>query len=107
MRRALWPDCSPERHLLEIQQLTVPGDGAVVLVAERDKSGLCGFAELSVRHDHVEGASAVPVAFLEGWYVDPDLRGQGIGRQLLQAAEKWAAAGGLRELAKACPKNAE
>ena len=96
---ALWPDCSPERHLLEIEQLTASEGGGLVLVAVRERGGLCGFAELSIRHDHVDGASAVPVAYLEGWYVDPDVRGRGIGRQLLEAAEKWAADRGLKELA--------
>jgi aminoglycoside 6'-N-acetyltransferase I len=99
MRYALWPDCSPERHLLEVQQLILSGDAGVVLVAVRDNGALCGFAELSIRRDHVDGASAVPVAYLEGWCVDPDVRGRGIGRQLLEAAEKWAAARELKELA--------
>jgi aminoglycoside 6'-N-acetyltransferase I len=99
MRRALWPDCSPERHLLEIEQL-IAGEGRnVVLVAVRNGGGLCGFAELSIRRDHVDGASAVPVAYLEGWYVDADVRRHGVGRRLLQAAEKWAADRGLKELA--------
>ena len=70
-----------------------------MLVAVREGGGLCGFAELSVRRDHVDGASAVPVAYLEGWYVDPDVRGRGIGLQLLDAAEKWAVVRGLKELA--------
>jgi aminoglycoside 6'-N-acetyltransferase I len=99
MRCALWPDCSPERHRLEIQQLTVNEGAGVVFVAEREDSSLCGFAEVSIRRDHVDGASTVPVAYLEGWYVDPDVRGAGIGRRLLEAAEQWAAAHGLRELA--------
>jgi aminoglycoside 6'-N-acetyltransferase I len=99
MRYALWPDCSPERHALEIQELTASADSGVVLVAVRENRLLCGFAELSIRHDHVDGASSVPVAYLEGWYVDPDVRGAGIGRRLLAAAEQWAAARGLSELA--------
>ena len=99
MRYALWPDCSPERHQLEIRQLTAAKACGLVLVAVRENGSLCGFAELSIRHDHVDGALSVPVAYLEGWYVDPDVRGVGIGRQLLAAAERWAAARGLRELA--------
>jgi aminoglycoside 6'-N-acetyltransferase I len=62
MRYALWPDCSPERHQLEIQQLTAAKDCGVVVVAVRENGFLCGFAELSIRHDHVDGASSVPVA---------------------------------------------
>lgn len=99
MRCALWPDCSAERHGLEIRQLTASAGAGVVLVAVRENGALCGFAELSVRSDHVDGASAVPVAYLEGWYVDADVRGRGIGRKLLEAAERWAASHELRELA--------
>lgn len=99
MRCALWPDCSAERHQLEIRQLTTSTEAGVVLVAERDNGALCGFAEVSIRRDHVDGASVVPIAYLEGWHVDADVRGRGIGRQLLEAAEKWAATRGLKELA--------
>jgi len=36
---------------------------------------------------------------LEGWWVDPDLRRTGVGRQLVAAAEDWARAKGCREMA--------
>jgi len=99
MRCLLWPDCTPERHRLEVQQLTAKQRAGVILVAVREDGSLCGFAEISIRHDHVDGASSVIVAYLEGWFVDPDVRGAGIGRRLLEAAEQWAAAQGLKELA--------
>ncbi len=99
MRNALWPECSPERHALEIRELTRPANGGIVLVATNDDGSLGGFIEISIRGDHVEGTSAVPVPYVEGWYVDPEIRGQKIGRKLLEAAEKWATARGFRELA--------
>jgi aminoglycoside 6'-N-acetyltransferase I len=99
MRRALWPDCSPARQWQEIQQFASSQSPGVVIVAERDNGGLCGFAEVSVRHEHVDGTSSVPVAYLEAWYVEPEFRGQDIGRQLIEAVEAWALARGLKELA--------
>ncbi|MCI0744291.1 MAG: GNAT family N-acetyltransferase [Verrucomicrobia subdivision 3 bacterium] len=99
MRRALWPDCTEERHALEIQQLTAPEHPGVVFVASRSPDALCGFAELSIRCDHVDGSSSVPIAYVEGWYVDPDMRGGGVGRRLIEAAEQWALACGFKELA--------
>jgi len=39
------------------------------------------------------------VAYLEGWYVVPDWQGHGVGRTLVEAAEGWARARGLREIA--------
>lgn len=99
LRRALWPDCSPARQWLEIQQFAASQSPGIVVVAERNNGGLCGFAEVSVRREHVDGTSSVPVAYLEAWFVEPDVRGRGIGRQLLRAVEEWAAARGLKELA--------
>ena len=99
MRFALWPNCSPERHALEVEQLTSDPGRGVVLIALREDMSLCGFAEVSVRHDHVDGAKSVPVAYLEGWYVDPDVRQRGIGRKILEAVEDWSEERGLTELA--------
>src|SRR2546423_538500 len=99
MRHTLWPECSQERHALEIDQLTGTPERALVLVAAREDSSLCGFAEVSIRNDHVDGASSVPVAYLEGWYVDPNMRKCGIGRLILDAVEDWAIEHGLVELA--------
>jgi aminoglycoside 6'-N-acetyltransferase I len=67
MRFALWPDCPRERHALEIEQL-LQSEGVVAL-ANVDGE-LAGFAEVSIRRDHVEGTSTAPVPYLEGWYVD-------------------------------------
>lgn len=39
-----------------------------------------------------------PVGYIEGWYVDADLRAQGLGRALVRAAEDWAIAKGCVEM---------
>jgi aminoglycoside 6'-N-acetyltransferase I len=98
MRSQLWPDCPPERHALEMKQLASSNSG-VILVAERQNGRLAGFAEVSIRHDHVDGSSSVPVPYLEGWYVESALRGAGIGRKLLLSVEQWAASKNFTELA--------
>jgi aminoglycoside 6'-N-acetyltransferase I len=69
-----------------------------VLVAARPAGGLGGFAEVGTR-PHADGCESSPVAFLEGWYVDSDLRAKGVGRQLIEAVETWARGRGLTELA--------
>ena len=97
LRRALWPHCSDHKHNLEVEQL-LRSDG-VVFVAEDHQGSLIGFAEVSLRHDHVDGASICPVPYLEGWFVEASFRKQGIGRALMEAVELWAISRGYTELA--------
>jgi hypothetical protein len=46
-----------------------------------------------------DGCTTHPVGYVEGWFVDPDVRQRGVGRGLVQAAEKWAASQGCKEMA--------
>jgi aminoglycoside 6'-N-acetyltransferase I len=96
LRRQLWPACPEERHRLEIEQ-SLAGSGAVAVASVGRE--LVGFVEVSVRADHVEGTTSVPVPYLEGWFVAEHFRGQGIGRALLTFAERWAIKHGYHELA--------
>jgi aminoglycoside 6'-N-acetyltransferase I len=93
MRLALWPETSAAEHEQEVDAF----DPALVLVAERPAGGLAGFLELAVR-PHAAGCRG-PVPFIEGWYVDPDVRRRGVGRALVAAAEAWARQHGYREMA--------
>jgi aminoglycoside 6'-N-acetyltransferase I len=70
----------------------------VVALAKVDGE-LAGFAEVSIRHDHVDGTSAAPVPYLEGWYVEENFRGKGVGRELVRFVEEWARERGFVELA--------
>jgi aminoglycoside 6'-N-acetyltransferase I len=98
MRHALWPEGSAEEHRVEVQAfLRGHGPEVETLVAEREGT-LLGFVELSIRA-YAEGCRTDRVAYLEGWYVEPSAREQGIGRGLVSAAEAWARARGCTELA--------
>ena len=97
MRHALWPDATLAEHELEMQAWLQRAD-ALVVVSVRVPGGLCGFAEAGTR-PYADGCDASPVAFLEGWCVDSDLRGRGVGRALVAAVEAWAVQCGLWELA--------
>jgi len=96
LRIQLWPHCSGSRHRLEIDQLLK--SDALVAVACKDAE-LIGFAEMSIRADHVEGTSKVPVPYLEGWYVATAHRGCGVGRALLAFLEQAATGRGFTEIA--------
>ncbi len=106
MRRGLWPDCSEKQHLAEMTEFFEGNPTLAVFVAVRPAGGLGGFLEVSIR-PFADGCDTQPVGYLEGWYVDPDLRRQGVGRQLVQAAEAWAIEQGCREMASDCVINNE
>ena len=69
-----------------------------VFVYEHSYGKLGGFIELSVRN-RVDGTMSPRVGYVEGWYVDADVRGKGIGRALIARAEAWAKEMGFTELA--------
>lgn len=97
MRKALWPDDPENSHPQEIEEflagrLRMPLQVFVAI----DESRVVGFAELSIRA-YAEGCVTDQVAFLEGWYVEPDVRQRGVGRALVEAAEEWGREQGCRE----------
>lgn len=92
LRTALWEDQTEA----DMRQWLARPD-TVTLVAEGADGALLGFAEAGER-SWAEGATAGPVAYLEGWFVDPDWREQGIGTALVRGVETWARAHGYRDL---------
>ena len=95
MRQALWPEYDSHAEELEgyFSKLSY-----AAIVAERPNGKLCGFIDVGSR-SYAEGCETSPVAYIEGWYVDPDMQKQGIGRLLVQAAEAWAKGQGYTEIA--------
>jgi aminoglycoside 6'-N-acetyltransferase I len=99
MREVLWPDDTGS-HQREIESyftgsLSTPLE---VLLAVGDADAVLGFAELSIR-PYAEDCVTDRVAYLEGWYVAPHARRQGVGRALVAAAEDWGRAQGCTEFA--------
>jgi aminoglycoside 6'-N-acetyltransferase I len=100
LRQALWPAESPDELTAEARAFFADADTLLeaVLLAEASNGTLLGFAELSLR-PYAEDCRTSPVAFLEGWYVIPAARRQGVGRALVSAAEQWARDRGCHEFA--------
>ena len=97
LRAALWPEDAVEVHRVEVARKLADGARFAGFIA-LDPDGETGFAECSIRHDHVNGCGVSPVAFLEGLYVDPAHRRRGAARALCAAAAAWGAAAGCSEL---------
>jgi len=97
MRHALWPDESLEELASELEAWAT-GDETAAFFADAGDGALIGFAEVSI-HTEAPGCTTNRIGFLEGWYVDPGYRRQGIGRALNAAAEQWARERGCTEMA--------
>jgi aminoglycoside 6'-N-acetyltransferase I len=97
MRAALWPgDIDEHRAAAERFCAGVRHEPAEVLLAFDDSGSAVGFVELSIRNI-VDSCSTDRVAYLEGWYVEPSRRRQGVGSALVAAAERWGISQGCTE----------
>jgi len=99
MRRALWPEGGTDAELLREMERALADPGTCVQFMASFGEQAVGFAEAAVRRDAVNGATLSPVAFLEGLYVVPAARRQGVARRLVQAVIDWAVGAGFTELA--------
>jgi aminoglycoside 6'-N-acetyltransferase I len=103
LRRELWPDMDWEENLRELTAIlggeaigTLP---LVIFVAEGNEGAVLGFIEVGLR-SHADGCDEqIPVGYVEGWFVRESHRRQGIGAQLVVAAEDWARSKGCVEIA--------
>ena len=83
LRHALWPECAEATAREEAEAILRSADEICFLLV--DGAGrAAGFVEGAV-HVGPEG----PYAHVEGWYVDPDRRGQGHGQELIGRLEQW------------------
>jgi len=98
LRQALWPDDS-NTHRTAMQALIANPHRFAQFIAYSSAGEAVGFAEVSLRSDYVNGTTSSPVAFLEGIYVLPSFRQQGVARLLFLEVDRWARASGCRELA--------
>lgn len=98
MRVALWPEDTHDGHAREVERYF---DRAIrmpleVLIAVDDAGTAIGFVELNIRA-YAEDCDTDRVAYLEGWYVVPEMRRRHVGRALVAAAEDWAIGQGCTE----------
>jgi aminoglycoside 6'-N-acetyltransferase I len=99
---ALWPDGSLAEHEAEAAAILAGSPAStlplVVLVAELD-GAVVGFVEVGLR-SHADGCDTnQAVGFVEGWYVEPEHRRNGVGGALIRTGEAWAKSQGCTEMA--------
>lgn len=100
LAQALWPHHTTNELREELLPLLQRDDAAFFLAYHHECP--VGYAQCQLRRDYVEGCSSSPVGYLEGLYVVPAFRGQGIARALLAQCEKWAKSRGCAEFASDC-----
>lgn len=106
MRRAMGPEwLTDDFERLALEFFTTGRIQSLVHAVFVAESGddlanrpLVGFAEVSLR-EYAEGCLSSPVGYLEGWFVHETVRGQGVGRRLVEACVDWARSHGWSELA--------
>jgi len=101
MRRALFPDEDFRELDAETEKFFNEGplfDLESVLVCENVEGELVGFLELGLR-SYAEGCRNSPVPYVEAWFVEPNVRHTGVGRALIEAAERLSAERGYTEFA--------
>ena len=97
LRSALWDEASREDHQQEMADIIADGENQLILVAESDDR-IMAFLEASIR-PFAEDCESENVGYLEGWYVEPEFRKLGVGRELVRNAEDWAKTHGAVEMA--------
>lgn len=97
LRQTLWPQILDSENERETEEMFSRRDRFAVFVYE-EQNGLIGFIEVNLR-DYAEGCETTPVGYIEGWYVAPEFRLRGVGRQLIAAGEDWARSEGCTEMA--------
>jgi aminoglycoside 6'-N-acetyltransferase I len=95
---ALWPDESDEEHRTEVERIFASPKEEFFVIERGEGVRLAGFISLNER-SVAEGCWDGPVGYVEGWFVDEDLRGQGWGKKLIQQGMTWAKEKGYKHLA--------
>lgn len=99
LRQQLWPEETGEGHAAEVDEAFASSDTRAAFVAVDAAGAVMGFLEAAMRFDYVNGCEGSPVAFLEGIYVAPAFRKQGVAWALIAAFEGWARGKGVKEMA--------
>ncbi|MBI5393384.1 GNAT family N-acetyltransferase [Candidatus Woesearchaeota archaeon] len=93
----LWPKHSKNELKKEFKD---------ILKSKREETFLCkddegkyiGFINLSLRYEHVPGATSSTVGYVEGIFIKEEYRKKGIAKKLIDTGERWAKSKGCKEI---------
>lgn len=98
LRSRLWPgSVAPDDR--QAMATNLARGQFLVRLAYAPTGAAVGLVEASKRVDYVNGTSTSPVVFVEGLYVEPAARHEGVARALVAEVEKWAREQRCSELA--------
>ncbi len=98
LRQLLWDETLEQEHRDEMLDILDHPEFQLVIVADGGEGKLIGFLEVSIR-PFAEDCDTENVGYLEGWFVEPEFRRTGVGRNLVANAEQWARSRGCTEMA--------
>ena len=97
MRKALYRAVDDAFNLQEMENIFTSDMWFCRFIENEDKQKI-GLVEVSARNI-VDACLTSPVAYLEGLYLVPEYRNQGIGKQVVNMIIKWCSENGFSELA--------
>lgn len=98
MALKLWPEYS-SIEMQEILTEILDSDRETAFIVRDDLGKAIAFMNLSLRYEYVPEATHCPVGYIEGIYVKDEFRDLGVGRTMVEYAERWALDQGCIELA--------
>ncbi len=93
---ALFPESSLKETVDDLRRI-MQLDKYQTFIARKESSPI-GYATVTLRTDHVEGASTSPVGYLEAIYVKPAYRNHGVARALFLQGQAWCKEMGCSEM---------
>ena len=95
---ALWPHYGGKKDKLEREFNDILKSTTKTAFLCRDGEKPIAFVNVSIRFDYVQGSSTSSIGYVEGIYVDPKYRKQGLARELIKITEQWVVKKGCVEL---------
>jgi len=95
---ALWPDYKNKKDELKREFNDILESSKETAFLCKDSKESVAFINLSIRSDYVQGSGTSPVGYVEGIYVNPKYRKQGLAKELIKIAEQWSFKNGCKEL---------